>query len=482
MIFSGKNKSVRKNSMPDFSSTDDSGDALELVGENELKEPARRRLDDGEIDSLDIYFRQMAENPLLSGEEELYYTKLYSDAMNSFREALYGFGYVALDHLLIIEESTIENLENHFNIHLSADNNSNSPSVAVFLKFSGWKESIRRDYARLKKSFLSGGKDTEKLRGILVGNLVSCHVHSEYLNEWYDVAGEYYSRLTAKSKASGRRGSGISGDVRKIIVEKILMDMEAFHARMESLRKFREQAELARKKILEGNLRLVVSIAKRFHSRGLPITDLIQEGNMGLMKAVDKFNHTLGHRFSTYATWWIKQAISRAISDQSRIIRIPAHMVATINKMFHEEQRFLQKNGKEPTPEELAAILEMPKERIRALRKMAQQTLSLQAPVGDEGESLLQDFIADSESDNQSESSSYEMLKEKLKEILGTLSEREQQVIMMRFGLTGEGEKTLEELGVHFHVTRERVRQIEIKAMEKLRLPERRKLLDGYFK
>ena len=258
--------------------------------------------------------------------------------------------------------------------------------------------------------------------------------------------------------------------------------MEAFHVRMESLKKFREQAELARKKMLEGNLRLVVSIAKRFHSRGLPITDLIQEGNMGLMKAVDKFNHTLGHRFSTYATWWIKQTISRAISDQSRIIRIPAHMVATINKMFHEEQRFLQKNGKEPTPEELAAILEMPKERIRALKKMAQQTLSLQAPVGDDGESLLQDFIADSESDSQSENNSYDMLKEKLKEILGTLSEREQQVIMMRFGLTGEGEKTLEELGVHFHVTRERIRQIEIKAMEKLRLPERRKILDGYFK
>jgi RNA polymerase primary sigma factor len=157
-------------------------------------------------------------------------------------------------------------------------------------------------------------------------------------------------------------------------------------------------------------------------------------------------------------------------------------MVATINKMFQEEQRFLQKNGNEPTPEELAAILEMPKERIRALRKMAQQTLSLQAPVGDEGESLLQDFIADSESDNPTDNISAEMLMDKLKEILGTLSEREQQVLMMRFGLMGEKEKTLEELGAHFHVTRERVRQIEIKAIEKLRHPERRKLLDEYFK
>ncbi|MFA6569504.1 MAG: sigma-70 family RNA polymerase sigma factor [Victivallales bacterium] len=468
--------------MPDYASGDDSDTGAELVNEDELKESARCRLDVGDIDSLNIYFRQMAENPLLSGEEELYYTKLYSDAINSFRENLYGFGYVALDHILIIEESTIENLDSHFNIHLSADNNLNSPPDAVFLKFSEWMESIKRDYAGLKESFLSGGKNTEKLRGILVGNLIKYHVQSEYLNEWYDVAGEYYSQLSAGSKTPGRGGKGGDGELRKIIGDKILMNMGDFRARMERLKKLREQAELARGKMLEGNLRLVVSIAKRYHGKGVPVTDLIQEGNMGLMRAVDKFNHTLGHRFSTYATWWIKQAVSRAVSDQSRVIRIPAHMVATINKMFHEEQRFLQKNGKEPTPEELAAILEMPKERIRALRKMAQQTISLQAPVGDEGESLLQDLIADSESDSPSENVSSEMLKEKIRETLGTLSEREQQVLLMRFGLTGEMEKTLEELGAHFHVSRERIRQIEIKAIEKLRHPERRKLLDGYFK
>ncbi len=468
--------------MPDYTSTDDSDTALESADEGELTEPVRRRMDEGDLDSLNIYFRQMAENPLLTGEEELYYTKLYSDAINSFRKNLYGFGFVALDHLLIIEETTIENLDNHFNIHLSAENNSNAPASAVFMKFPEWKESIRKDYGKLKESFLSGGKNTEKLRSILVEDLISYHVHSEYLNEWYDVAGEYCSQFSDASKAPGRAGKGNLRNLREIIEGKILMSSDDFHARMDVLKKFREQAELARRKILEGNLRLVVSIAKRFHSKGLPITDLIQEGNMGLMKAVDKFNHTLGHRFSTYATWWIKQAVARAIADQSRVIRIPAHMVATINKMFHEEQRFLQKNGKEPTPEELAAILEMPKERIRALKKMAQQTLSLQAPVGDEGESLLQDFIADSESDNPSENISYEMLKDRIKETLGTLSEREQLVIMMRFGLLGEKEKTFEELGVHFNVTRERVRQIEIKAMEKLRLPERRKLLDGYFK
>lgn len=482
MPISEKNNFSRKPSMPDYTSTDESEAGLELVNDTELKETVRRKLDDGELDSLNIYFRQMAENPLLTGDEELYYTKLYSDAINFFRENLYGFGYVALDHILIIEESTVENLDEHFNIHLSADNNSNSAAATVFMKFPEWKESIRKDYARLKESFMSGGKDADVLRKKLVDNLISFHVQSEYLDEWYDVAKEYYSQLSVDSKPQGRGAKGGLKALGKIMEEKILMSMADFKVRMEDLKKFRDQAENARRKILEGNLRLVVSIAKRYHSKGMPITDLIQEGNMGLMKAVDKFNHTLGHRFSTYATWWIKQAIARAIADQSRVIRIPAHMVATINKMFHEEQRFLQKNGKEPTPEELAAILEMPKERIRALKKMAQQTLSLQAPVGDEGESLLQDFIADSESYSPTENISSEMLKDKLKETLGTLSEREQQVLMMRFGLMGENEKTLEELGVHFHVTRERIRQIEIKAIEKLRHPERRKLLDGYFK
>jgi RNA polymerase primary sigma factor len=467
--------------MPDYDSEDDTDPDLESVKGNESDDAVRRKPDDGEIDSLNIYFRQMAETPLLTGEEELYYTKLYSDAVSSFRENLYGLGYVALDHILIIEESTMENLDSHFNIHLSSGANSNS-SVAVFLKFPEWKESIIRDYARLKESFLSGGKNTEKLRKTLVRNLTSHHVHSEYLDEWYDVAGEYYSQLSLGSGTSGRADKAVSRAFGKIIEEKILMDMESFHARMESLKKFRGEAELSRKKMLEGNLRLVVSIAKRYHSKGLPITDLIQEGNIGLMKAVDKFNHTLGHRFSTYATWWIKQAVARAIAGQSRIIRIPAHMLTTINKMSYEEQRFLQKNGKEPTPEELAAILEMPKERIRALKRMAQQTLSLQAPVADGGESLLQDFIVDAESDSPSEDVSSEMLKERLKETLGTLSEREQQVIMMRFGLMGEKEKTFEELGVHFHITRERVRQIEVKAIEKLRLPERKKLLAEYFK
>ena len=275
-------------------------------------------------------------------------------------------------------------------------------------------------------------------------------------------------------------GISVDDPVRMYLREIGRIPLLTYDEELELAKKILEGDEDAKQKLAESNLRLVVSIAKKYVGRGMLFLDLIQEGNMGLIKAVEKFDYTKGFKFSTYATWWIRQAITRAIADQARTIRIPVHMVETINKLIRTSRHLLQQLGREPSPEEIAAEMEIPVEKVTEIQKIAQDPVSLETPIGEEEDSHLGDFIPDEDALAPAEAAAYSLLKDQIEEVLGSLNEREQKVLKLRFGLEDGRARTLEEVGKEFDVTRERIRQIEAKALRKLRHPSRSKKLRDY--
>ncbi len=275
-------------------------------------------------------------------------------------------------------------------------------------------------------------------------------------------------------------GTSVDDPVRMYLKEIGKVQLLSMDEEIELAEKMAHGDENARKRLAEANLRLVVSIAKKYVGRGMHFLDLIQEGNMGLIKAVEKFDYTKGYKFSTYATWWIRQAITRAIADQARTIRVPVHMVETINKLIRVKRQLLQQLGREATPEELAREMELPVERIAEIEKIAQEPISIDTPIGEEEDSHLGDFIPDDDAPAPAESAAFTLLKEQLVDVLSTLTPREEKVLKLRFGLDDGRARTLEEVGKVFNVTRERIRQIEAKALRKLRHPSRSKKLKDY--